>query len=109
MAVSRSAGVITLCILVLLVSGSRAAAQVLRGWEHYQPGSIAAVIQANDSTIRADHDHLPSIVISGNKFPTLARVTYCGNSRPLDEQAGAAGATCEAKVVKTESTSSPPD
>jgi len=58
----------------------------MRGWEHYLPGTIAAVIQSNDSTIRADHQHLPSVVISGNKFPTLARATYCGSSRPLDEK-----------------------
>ena len=42
-------------------------------------------MQEHDSTIRADHDpKRPNLVVSGNSFPTVTRVTYCGNSRPLD-------------------------
>ena len=55
------------------------------GWARYKPGTIAAVMQLHDSTIRADHvaNH-PGVIVSGDGFPTLARVVYRGDSRPLD-------------------------
>jgi hypothetical protein len=82
--VSRSyCGILAACVL-LVVTGTASPAQTLRGWENYRSGTIAGVIQANDSSIRADTEHLPAIIVSGNQFPTLARVTYCGTSRPLD-------------------------
>jgi hypothetical protein len=70
--------------LVLLLScGTPARAQVLAGWEHYRAGKIGAVIEEQGSIIRADQVHGPGYVMSGERFPTLARVTYCGNSRPI--------------------------
>jgi hypothetical protein len=69
--------------LLLLFRGNPASAQTLAGWEHYQPGTIGAVIEEQGSIIRADTVHLPGFVMSGKRFPTLARVTYCGNSRPI--------------------------
>jgi hypothetical protein len=54
-------------------------------WSRYKPGTIAAVMQLHDSTIRADHvaNH-PSLIVSGDHFPTLTRVVYRGDSRPLN-------------------------
>ena len=54
-------------------------------WGRYKPGTIAAVMQMHDSTIRADHvaNH-PGLIVSGDGFPTLARVVYRGDSRPLN-------------------------
>jgi hypothetical protein len=47
-----------------------------------------AVIQQHDSSIRADHAGKkgPALVVSGDDFPTLARVTYRGDSRSLDSK-----------------------
>lgn len=78
-------GVIAACALLLLVTGAPSGAQTLRGWEHYQPGTIGAVIEEQGSVIRADTAHVPGFVMSGKRFPTLARVTYCGNSRPIEK------------------------
>jgi hypothetical protein len=54
-------------------------------WARYKPGTITAIIQLHDSTIRADHvaNH-PGLIVSGDDFPTLARVVYRGDSRPLN-------------------------
>jgi hypothetical protein len=54
-------------------------------WGRYKPGTIAAVMQLHDSTIRADHlaNH-PGVIVSGDDFPTLTRVLYRGHSRPLN-------------------------
>ena len=69
--------------LVLGAPAATAHAQV--NWGRYKPGTIAAVIQRHDSTIRADHvaNH-PSFIVSGDDFPTQTRVVYRGDSRPLD-------------------------
>src|SRR5256884_8035973 len=54
-------------------------------WDRYKPGTIRGVIQQNDSSIRANSPgKLPSWVVTGNQFPTLARVVYRGDSRPVD-------------------------
>jgi hypothetical protein len=56
-------------------------------WARYTPGTIAAIIQQHDSIIRADHvEKHTSLVLSGDHFPTLARVVYRGDSRPLDSK-----------------------
>jgi hypothetical protein len=55
-------------------------------YARYKPGTIAAVMELHDSTIRADHirdgSH-PGRIISGDDFPTMTRVVYRGDSRPL--------------------------
>src|SRR5947208_13783182 len=54
-------------------------------WDRYKPGTIRGVIQQNDPSIRANSPgKLPSWVVTGNQFPTLARAVYRGDSRPLD-------------------------
>jgi hypothetical protein len=85
---SRCCAVAPLRVLVpLLLGGAATIAQAQSTWDRYTPGTIAAIMQQHDSTIRADHDpKLPSLVVSGKSFPTLARVTYCGNSRPLNSK-----------------------
>jgi hypothetical protein len=54
-------------------------------WHRYKPGTIAAVMEQHDSSIRADHiaNH-PSMIVSGDHFPTQTRVVYRGDSRPLN-------------------------
>lgn len=69
--------------LVLGAPMGTAHAQI--NWARYKPGTIAAVIQMHDSTIRADHvENHPGLIVSGDDFPTLTRVVYKGDSRPLD-------------------------
>jgi hypothetical protein len=55
-------------------------------WDRYQPGTLSAIIKAQDSTIRAEAagDKNPSFHFSGDQFPTRARVIYKGESRPVD-------------------------
>jgi len=72
-------------LLLLSFGGNAAGAQPLAGWEHYRPGTIGAVIEVQGSIIRADTEYLPAFVMAGNRFPTLARVTYCGDSRPIEK------------------------
>jgi len=56
-------------------------------WSRYTAGTIAAIMQQHDSIIRADHiEKHPSLVVSGDDFPTLATVIYRGDSRPLDSK-----------------------
>lgn len=76
---------VPLCALVaLLLGGPGRIVQAQTNWGRYTPGTIAAIIQQHDSTIRADHvEKHPSLVVSGDDFPTLARVIYRGDSRPL--------------------------
>src|SRR2546426_4895606 len=59
-----------------------AAAQT--SWDRYKPGTLSAVMEQHDSSIRGSVARLPSWVVTGNQFPTLARVTYRGDSRPVD-------------------------
>lgn len=72
----------------LLLGGPLGVAQAQTNWGRYKPGTIGAVMQAHDSTIRADHAGKkgPALVVSGDDFATLARVTYRGDSRPLDSK-----------------------
>ena len=85
---SRFSAITTLCVLVaLLLGGPGRIVHAQTNWGRYTPGTIAAIIQQHDSTIRADHvSKHPGVVISGHDFPTLARVTYRGDSRPLDSK-----------------------
>ena len=68
---------------VLLVAGSPLTAQ--SNWDRYRPGTIAALIQLHDSTIRATPSNmLPTWIMPGEQFPTRARLIYRGDSRPVD-------------------------
>jgi hypothetical protein len=54
-------------------------------WDAYKPGTLAAIMDAHDSTIPPNPvDGHQSVMVSGDDFPTLARVIYRGQSRPLD-------------------------
>ena len=54
-------------------------------WDAYKPGALAAIMDAHDSTIPSNPvDGHQSVMVSGDGFPTLARVIYRGRSRPLD-------------------------
>jgi hypothetical protein len=56
-------------------------------WESYKPGTLAAIIDAHDSTIPANPlNGRKTVVISGDDFPTLAHVIYRGESRPIDSR-----------------------
>lgn len=82
----RWLGSVWLCLLCALplVAGARVL-EAQDEWSRYKPGTIGDVIQQHDSTIRADHvaKHL-SLIVSGDDFARIARVTYRGNSRPID-------------------------
>jgi hypothetical protein len=69
----------------LVLSAPIETAHAQSNWGRYKPGTIAAVMQLHDSTIRADHvaNH-PGFIISGDDFPTLARVVFRGDSRPVN-------------------------
>jgi hypothetical protein len=85
---SRSSAIALLCVLTLLsLGGTARIADAQSNWARYKPGTIAAVIEQHDSTIRADHiSKHPGLIVSGHDFPTLARVIYQGDSRPLDSK-----------------------
>jgi hypothetical protein len=74
------------CVVGVLNLGApirSAAAQT--SWDRYKPGTLSAVMDQHDSSIRAGSvDRRPSWVVTGNQFPTLARVRYRGDSRPVD-------------------------
>ena len=54
-------------------------------WGRYRPGTITAIVELHDSTIRATPSNLlPTWVLPGNQFPTRAQVTYRGDSHPID-------------------------
>ena len=54
-------------------------------WGRYRPGTITAIVELHDSTIRATPTNLlPTWVLPGNQFPTRAQVTYRGDSHPID-------------------------
>ena len=63
-------------------------ARAIRGqshWDAYKPGTITAVMNQHDSIVPGDSaDGRTSVMVSGDDFPTLARVIYRGESRPLD-------------------------
>jgi hypothetical protein len=73
-------------LLGALVFGAPfATAHAQINWARYKPSTIAAVMQLHDSTIRADHvPNHPGLIVSGDDFPTLTRVVYRGDSRPLN-------------------------
>jgi hypothetical protein len=78
---------VALCILgAISLGGSTQIAWAQTTWDRYQPGTLSAIIKAQDSTIRAEAagDKNPSYHFSGDQFPTRARVTYRGESRPVD-------------------------
>src|SRR5205809_7398553 len=70
---------------LLLVGAPGPIGQAQNTRDRYRPGTSRGVIQENDSSIRANSPgKLPSWVVTGNQFPTLARVVYRGDSRPVD-------------------------
>jgi hypothetical protein len=72
-------------LLALLLGWSSSIAHAQTNWDRYTPGTISSIMQQHDSSIRADYvAKYPRLVISGDAFPTRARVTYRGDSRPLD-------------------------
>src|SRR3989442_15447907 len=78
-------GALALFLGLLLVGAPIDIGQAQSTWGRYKPGTIRGVIQENDSSIRANSSgKLPSLVVTGNQFPTLAHVTYRGDSRPVD-------------------------
>jgi hypothetical protein len=85
---SRFSAISPLCVLtLLLLGGSPRILDAQSNWARYTPGTIGAVIQQHDSTIRADHiSNKPGVIISGDDFARLARVIYKGDSRPLDSK-----------------------
>ena len=87
-AIRRSSIVPLSALLALLFGGFPRTGEAQNNWGRYTSGTIAAVIQQHDSTIRADHagEKGPALVVSGDDFPTRARVTYRGDSRPLDSK-----------------------
>jgi len=70
----------------LVVTGSRFCPLTAQSnWDRYRPGTITAVMDLHDSTIRATPANmLPTWVLPGNQFPTRAQVTYRGDSHPVD-------------------------
>src|SRR6266550_4371447 len=90
----RALGRVTIAMLVLASSAGKSLAQT--GWDRYRPGTLAAVLNEGDSTIRgairetdlATHSvsasKLPSQHFLGYDYPTLANVVYKGESRPID-------------------------
>jgi hypothetical protein len=83
---SRSSIVAPLCVLAVLALAAPArTAQGQTNWGRYTPGTIAAIIQLHDSSIRADYSlERPHLVVSGADFPTVVQASYRGDSRPLD-------------------------
>jgi hypothetical protein len=68
----------------LLVASPQRRLSAQSSWDRYKPGTLAAIIDGHDSTIRATWRGRPSSYFSGNDFPTIARVVYVGSSRPID-------------------------
>ena len=81
---SRFSTIASAFLGALALGPSVATAHAQINWGRYKPGTIAAVMQLHDSTIRADHvaNH-PGLIVSGDDFPTMTRVVYRGDSRPL--------------------------
>ena len=84
-AAARACRVICLAGAVALVSPA-AIAHAQTNWDRYKPGTIGAIMELHDSTIRAEWDksRTPGEHFSGYDFATLATVIYKGDSRPLD-------------------------
>jgi hypothetical protein len=83
---SRFATIASALLGTLVLGAPFAAAHAQINYARYTPGTIAAVMQLHDSTIRADHIRYgshPGRIISGDDFPTMTRVSYRGDSRPL--------------------------
>ena len=90
----RALGRATILTLLLAASAGKSLAQ--NGWDRYKPGTLAAVINQGDSTIRGairetklaspgvSAAQLPSQHFLGYDYPTVANVVYKGESRPID-------------------------
>ncbi|MGH7603803.1 MAG: hypothetical protein ACRENK_07380 [Gemmatimonadaceae bacterium] len=82
---ARVGAVICLSIALALTSPV-AIAHAQTKWDRYKPGTLGAIMELHDSTIRAgwDESRTPGEHFSGDDFPTIATVIYNGDSRPLD-------------------------
>jgi hypothetical protein len=70
-------------VLLLLAPFQSALGQ--SSWDRYKPGTLASIMAAHDSVIRASwRGGRPSEHFSGDNYPTLATVLYLGDSRPID-------------------------
>ena len=80
----RFATIASALLSALVLGAPFAIAHAQINYARYKPGTIVAVMQLHDSTIRADHvPNHQGLIISGDDFPTLTRVVYRGDSRPL--------------------------
>lgn len=61
-------------------------AQAQTSWDRYKPGTLGAIMELHDSTIRAEWNKskTPGEHFSGDDFATVATVIYKGDSRQLD-------------------------
>src|SRR5258706_706605 len=82
---ARISTIASACLGARVFGARIATAHAQSNWGRYKPGTIAAVMQLHDSTIRAEHvPNHPGFIISGDDFPTLARVVFRGDSRPVN-------------------------
>jgi hypothetical protein len=71
-------------VSALVLGAPMVSAHAQINYARYKPGTIAAIMQLHDSTIRADDpEKHPALIVSGDDFPTLTRVVYLGDSRPV--------------------------
>jgi hypothetical protein len=69
----------------LLLLAPTSAVRAQSSWDRYTPGTLASIMAAHDSTIRASWDGgKPSEHFSGDSYPTIATAIYLGQSRPID-------------------------
>jgi len=89
----RAVGRVTILMLLSALSAGKSPAQ--SSWARYKPGTLAAVMNDGDSTIRAAlretasvtrdaGEKKPSQHFLGYDYPTVAAVIYKGDSRPVD-------------------------
>lgn len=72
-------------LLVALLTIPFGAGYSQSNWDRYKPGTIAAIMDAHDTTVFPNPvDGKTNFMVSGDHFPTLASVIYTGHSRPLD-------------------------
>ena len=81
-------------LVIALASALTDVASAQSTWDRYKPGSLSAVMDDADSTIRRSirevessthvSDKKPSEHFTGNQYPTLATVIYMARSRAID-------------------------
>jgi hypothetical protein len=79
--------VLRICALItVLLTATAESGRAQSDWSRYKPGTIGAIIELHDSTIRAEWNasRVPGEHFSGDDFATVATVVYKGDSKPLD-------------------------